>query len=130
MNFLITVGEFDTYFLCHLSYCSCSLFGHPRSKEAAAHGDLIDSTENTEAHQLTEAALKLKALEMKKKNIKAQLATKKRALDQANKLAEAKRRLAEMEAELESFAEGIPRNARRLLPARRPCHPLDSLRSQ
>src|SRR6185312_3023068 len=55
----------------------------------ATHGDLIDNTENTEAHQLTEAALKLKALEMKKKNIEAQLATKKRTLDQANKLAEA-----------------------------------------
>ena len=37
----------------------------------AAHGDLIHNTENTEAHQLTEAALKLKALEMKKKNIEA-----------------------------------------------------------
>ena len=64
---------------------------------------------------------------MKKKNIEAQLATKKRALDQANKLAEAKRRLAEMEAEVESFAEGIPRNARRFLPARKPRHPPDSL---
>ena len=40
---------------------------------------------------------------MKKKNIEAQLATKKRALDQANKLAEARRRLAEMEAEVESL---------------------------
>ena len=33
----------------------------------AAHGDLIHNTENTKAHQLIEAALKLKALEMKKK---------------------------------------------------------------
>ena len=73
------------------------------TNEAAAHGDLIDNTENTETHQLTEAALKLKAFEMKKKNIEAQLATKKRALDQANKLAEARRRLAEMEAEVESL---------------------------
>ena len=73
------------------------------TNEAALHGDPIDNTENTEAHQLTEAALKLKALEMKKKNIEAQLATKKRALDQANKLAEARRRLAEMEAEVESL---------------------------
>ena len=40
---------------------------------------------------------------MKKKNIEAQLATKKRAMDQANKLAEARRRLAEMEAEVESL---------------------------
>ena len=73
------------------------------TNEAAPHGDMIDNTENTEAHQLTEAALKLKALEMKKKNIEAQLATKKRALDQVNKLAEARRRLAEMEAEVESL---------------------------
>ena len=68
-----------------------------------AQGDLFDNIENTEAHQLTETALKLKALEMKKKNIEAQLATKKRAMDQANKLAEARRRLAEMEAEVESL---------------------------
>ena len=47
------------------------------TNEAALHGDLIDNTENTETHQLTEASLKLKALEMKKKNIEAQLATKK-----------------------------------------------------
>ena len=73
------------------------------TNEAALHGDLIDNTENTEAHQLTEAALKLKALEMKKRNIEAQLATKKRALDQANKLAEARRKLAEMEAEVENL---------------------------
>ena len=56
------------------------------TNEAALHGDLIDNTENTEAHQtqsaeLTETTLKLKALEMKKRNIEAQLATKKRALD-------------------------------------------------
>ena len=81
------------------------------TNEAALHGDPIDKTENTEAHQLTEATLKLKALEMKKKNIEAQLATKKRALDQANKLAEARRRLAEMEAEVESLQrayQGMP----------------------
>ena len=41
------------------------------NNEAAPHGDLFDNTENTEAHQLTETALKLKALEMKKKNIEA-----------------------------------------------------------
>ena len=51
------------------------------TNEAALHGDPIDNTENTEAHQLKEAALKLKALEMKKRNIEAQLTTKKRALD-------------------------------------------------
>ena len=71
--------------------------------ETAPHGDLLDNTENTEAHQLTETALKLKALKMKKKNIEAQLATKKRAMDQANKLAEARCRLAEMEAEVENL---------------------------
>ena len=69
------------------------------TNEVAIHEEPADNT----VHQLTEAALKLKALEMKKKNIEAQLATKKRALDQANKLAEARRRLAEMEAEVESL---------------------------
>ena len=78
------------------------------TNEAVLHGDPVDDTENTEAHQtqsaeLIETALKLKALEIKKRNIKAQLATKKRALDQANKLAEARRKLAEMEAEVENL---------------------------
>ena len=73
------------------------------NNETAPHGDQFDNTENTEAHQLTETALKLKALEMKKNNMEAQLATKKRAMDQDNKLAEARRRLAEMEAEVESL---------------------------
>ena len=41
------------------------------TNEATPHVDMIDNTENTESHQLTEAALKLKALEMKKKNIEA-----------------------------------------------------------
>ena len=54
-----------------------NLDGPQPQHEAAPHGDLFDNTENTEAHQLTETALKLKALEMKKKNIEAQLATKK-----------------------------------------------------
>ena len=85
---------------------------NPRIKditnEAVLHGDPVEDNEDTEAHQthsaeLTEAALKLKALEMKKRNIEAQLATKKRALDQANKLAEARRKLAEMEAEVENL---------------------------
>jgi len=40
---------------------------------------------------------------MRKRNIEAQLATKKRALDQANKLAEVRRKLAEMEAEVENL---------------------------
>ena len=78
------------------------------TNEAVLHEDPVDDTENTEAHQtqsaeLTEAALKLKALEMKKRNIEVQLATKKRVLDQANKLAEARRKLAEMEAEVENL---------------------------
>ena len=52
------------------------------TNEAVLYGDPVDDTENTEAHQtqsaeLTEAALKLKALEIKKRNIEAQLATKK-----------------------------------------------------
>ena len=76
--------------------------------KAVLHGDPVEDIENTEAQQtqsaeLTEAALKLKALEMKKRNIEAQLATKKRALDQANKLAEARRKLVEMEAEVENL---------------------------
>ena len=67
--------------------------------EAGLHGDPVEDREDTKAHQtqsaeLTEAALQLKALEMRKRNIQAQLATKKRALDQANKLAEAMRKLA------------------------------------
>ena len=50
------------------------------TNEAVLHGDPVDDTENTETHQaqsaeLTAAALKLKALEMKKRNIEAQLAT-------------------------------------------------------
>ena len=53
--------------------------------------------------ELTEAALQLKALQMKKGIIEAQLATKKRALDQENKLAEARRKLAEMEMEVENL---------------------------
>ena len=76
--------------------------------EAGLHGDPVEDSEDTEAHQtqsaeLTKAALKLKALEMKKRNIEAQLATKKRALDQANKLAEARCKLAELEAEVENL---------------------------
>ena len=52
------------------------------TNEAVLHGDPVDDTENTEAHQtqsaeLTKAALQLKALEMKKRNIESQLATKK-----------------------------------------------------
>ena len=46
------------------------------TNEAAPHGDMIDNTENNEAHQLTEAALKLKALEMKKKTSKPSLPPK------------------------------------------------------
>ena len=78
------------------------------TNEVVFHGDPVKDSEDTKAHQtqseeLTEAALQLKALEMKKRNIEAQLATKKRALDQANKLAEARRKLAEMEAEVENL---------------------------
>ena len=54
--------------------------------EAGLHGGPIEGNEVTEAPQtqsaeLTEAALQLKALQMKKQIIEAQLATKKRALD-------------------------------------------------
>ena len=74
--------------------------------EAGLHGGPAEEDEATEALQtqsaeLTEAALQLKVLQKKREIIEAQLATKKRALDQANKLAEARRKLAEMEAEVE-----------------------------
>ena len=71
--------------------------------EADLHEGPVEDDEATEALQtqsaeLTEATLQLKALQMKKQTIEAQLATKKRAIDQANKLVEARRKLAEMEA--------------------------------
>ena len=71
--------------------------------EAGLHGGPVEDDEATEALQtqsaeLTEATLQLKALQMNKEIIETQLATKKRALDQANKLAQARRKLAEMEA--------------------------------
>ena len=50
--------------------------------------------------ELTAAAIKLKALEKQKAHLAAQLATKQRALDQANKLAEAKRKLTAMQEEV------------------------------
>ena len=99
------------------------------TNEAALHGDPIDNTENTETHQLTEAALKLKALEMKKNNIETQLATKKRALDQANKLAEARRRLAKMEAEVENLQRAYQEMPEGSSQQIKPRHPTDSLRS-
>jgi len=53
--------------------------------------------------EYTATALKLKALEKTKAHLNAQLATKKRAVDQAKKLTEAKRKLAEMQAEVEKL---------------------------
>ena len=103
--------------------------------EAILHGDPVEDTENTEAHQtqsaeLIEAALKLKALEMKKRNIEAQLATKKRALDQANKLAEARRKLAEMEAEVENLQRAYQEMPEGSAQQKNPHHPPDNLRSE
>jgi len=71
--------------------------------KASLHGGPVEDDEATEALQtqsaeLTEATLQLKALQMNKEIIETQLATKKRALDQANKLAQARRKLVEMEA--------------------------------
>ena len=105
------------------------------NNETVLHGDPVDDTENTEAHQnlskeLTETTLMLKALEMKKRNIEAQLATKKRALDQANKLAEARRKLAEMEAEVENLQRAYQEMPEVSAQQKKTASPPDNLRSQ
>ena len=66
---------------------------------------------------------------MKKRNIEVQLATKKRALDQANKLAEVRRKLAEMEAEVENLQRAYQEMPEDSLQQKKPHHPLDNLPS-
>ena len=76
----------------------------PQHEEANSRiEDITTEAHQTQSAELTEAALQLKALEMRKRNIEAQLATKKRALDHANRLAETRRKLAKMEAEVENL---------------------------
>ena len=96
------------------------------------HGDPVEDGEDTEAQQtqsveLTEAALQLNALEMKKRNIEAQLTTKKRALDQANRLAEARRKLAEMEAEVENLQRAYQEMPEDSAQQKKSCYPSDNL---
>jgi len=54
-----------------------------------------------------ELNLELRALEMKKAHLANQLVTRKRAAEQAQKLAEAKRRVAEMRAEIQKMQEEV-----------------------
>ena len=66
----------------------------------------VSEDEETQAFQqdeYTQTALKLKALDREKANLNAQLATKQRAVAQAKKLAEARRKLAKMQAEVEQL---------------------------
>ena len=63
-----------------------------------------DQLEQNAHHELN---LQLRALEMKKAHLASQLATKKRAAEQAQRLAEAKRRVAEMQAEVQKMQEEV-----------------------
>ena len=62
-----------------------------------------DEPPQAQQDEFRATTLKLKALEKKKAILNAQLATKKRAANQAKKLAEAKRKLANMQAEVENL---------------------------
>ena len=53
--------------------------------------------------EYSQIALKFKALEREKANLTAQLATQQQAITQAKKLAEAKRKLARMQSEVEQL---------------------------
>ena len=81
------------------------------NNETAPHTDLFDNNENTETHQLTEAVFKLKALEMKKKNIEAQLATKKEGTGPSKQAGRGKAQASRDGDRSGELAEGIPRNA-------------------
>jgi len=59
-----------------------------------------DETQVNQQDEYTQTALKIKALEREKAHLNAQLATKQRAVIQAKKLAEARRKLAKMQAEV------------------------------
>jgi len=62
-----------------------------------------DETQAAQEDEYTQTALKIKALEREKANLNAQLATKQRVATQAKKLAEARRKLAKMQAEVEQL---------------------------
>ena len=85
-------------------------------KEAAAAATTEAETQNNlsqhEDDQLEqnlhdELNLELRALEMKKAHLANQLATKKRAAEQAQKLAIAKHRVAEIQAEIQKMQEEV-----------------------
>ena len=60
-----------------------------------------DETQPEQEDEYTQTALNLKALEREKANLTAQLATQQQAITQAKKLAEAKRKLARMQSEVQ-----------------------------
>jgi len=76
-------------------------------KKAAAqnnsHEYKDDTLEQVQHDELSAIALKFKALEKEKANLNAQLATNQRAAAQAKKLADAKCKLAAMQAEVEKL---------------------------
>ena len=65
----------------------------------------LSQLENDQLEQnlYNELNLELRALEMKKAHLANQLATRKRAAEQTQKLAEAKRKVAEMQAEIQKM---------------------------
>ena len=82
------------------------------AKEAAAaitaEAEIQNSLSQLEDDQLeqslhNELNLELHTLEMKKAHLANQLATRKRAAEQAQKLAEAKRKVAEMQVEIQKM---------------------------
>ena len=62
-----------------------------------------DKIHAAQEDEYTQTPLKLKALKREKANLNAQLATQQRAITQAKKLAEARRKLARMQAEVEQL---------------------------
>ena len=90
---------------------STQVQGQPPAQEknkAALTNQDIEFVEDEEAQhkqedEYSQTALKLKALEREKANLTAQLATQQQAITQAKKLAEAKRKLARMQSEVEQL---------------------------
>ena len=62
-----------------------------------------DEIQATQQDEYTQTTIKIKALEREKANLSAQLATKQRAVTQEKKLAEARRKLVKMQAEVEQL---------------------------
>ena len=60
-----------------------------------------EGTQHDQEDEYSQTALNLKALEREKANLTAQLATQQQAITQAKKLAEAKRKLARMQSEVQ-----------------------------